>query len=128
VIPVWYCPRFRQPEPALLEPLVAPVPHRRRQVQEPVPVAQAADPVLTPAIRTRMSLVERQVAPGIAIRGVVLPDRAPLTTRLVRAPQPPWSIQWKVRDPGTLGPTVGVGGRTTIAFVGGMACSLIGVT
>ena len=109
----------RQPEPALLEPVVLLVPQREGQVQEAVSVAQARDAVLTPSVRTGVGLVERQVVPGVAIGGVVLPDRPPLPSGLVRAPQPPGRIGRKVNDPRTLGPPIARGGRTTMTSVGG---------
>jgi hypothetical protein len=109
----------RQTEPALLEPVVPLVPQRDRQVQEAVSVAQARDAVLTPPVCAGVALVEGKVAPGIAIRGVVLPDGAPLAAGLVRAPQPPWRIRRKVSDPRTLRPTIASGGRTTMTLVGG---------
>lgn len=76
-------------EVALLEAVVVPVPHRDGEVEEAVAVAQPGDAVLTPAVGTRVRVVEREERPGPAVGRVVLTHRPPLPARDVGAPGPP---------------------------------------
>src|SRR5580704_1082627 len=78
-----------QPERPLLEDRVAAVPQRQPQAQPLLDVAEAGQAVLTPAVRTGPGMVVREIVPGIAVRAVVLPDRAPLALADVGAPQVP---------------------------------------
>ena len=52
-------------------------------------VAQAQKAVFPPPVHARAGVVMREGAPGIAVGGVVLPHRAPLTIRQVATPKPP---------------------------------------
>ena len=78
-----------QPESALLEDRVAPVPQRQRQAQPLLDVAEPGQPVLAPPVGPGPGVVVRQVAPRLAVGAVVLPDRAPLPLAEVRTPQVP---------------------------------------
>src|SRR5262249_2545436 len=78
-----------QPEQPLLEHRVPAVPQRDGQAQVLLLVADAGQPVLAPAVRPGVRLLERERRPRVAVRTVVLPDGAPLPGRQVRTPQPP---------------------------------------
>jgi len=58
----------------------------------PAVVADACNAVLTPVVGARTSLIMGEVIPGIAIRTVVLADRAPLPLAQVRTPLFPWGL------------------------------------
>ncbi len=75
-----------QPEQALLEDRVAPVPQGEREAKHLVVVADAGQPVLAPAVGARTRLVVGEVVPGVAVVAVVLAHRAPLALAEVRAP------------------------------------------
>src|SRR5712691_6183382 len=78
-----------QAEEALLQNRVAFVPERQRPAEDLVAIAESADAVLAPAERFGASLVVREVAPGIAIRAVVLADGTPGAVGEVGSPAPP---------------------------------------
>ena len=82
-------------------------------------VAQTADAVLAPPVRAGVGLVEREVRPCVAIGGVVLADRAPLTPRLVRTPYPPRCIRGKVGDPRAFRAAIALGGQSRVTRLGG---------
>src|SRR5262249_14332502 len=75
-----------QAEQALLEDRVVPVPQGEGQAKELIPVAQAGEAVLAPAVGAAAGLVVRQVVPGDAALAVVLADGAPLAVAEVGAP------------------------------------------
>jgi hypothetical protein len=66
-----------EPERPLLQDRVAAVPERERQAQELVLVADAAEPVLAPAVGARAGLVVGERGPRVAVGAVVLADGAP---------------------------------------------------
>ena len=76
-------------EEALLQDRVAAVPHRDGEAQALVVVADAADPVLAPAVRSRSRMVVGEVVPRRAVIAVILAHRAPLAVGEVRPPAPP---------------------------------------
>src|SRR5690606_15792761 len=76
-------------EEALLEDRIALVPQRDREADVLVAVAEAGEPVLTPAVGARARVVVRQVGPGGAVRAVVLAHRAPLTLAEIGPPALP---------------------------------------
>ena len=78
-----------QPEQALLEDRVLPVPEREREAEELPVVGDAGQPVLAPAVGARARLVVAEVAPGVAVVAVVLADRPPLALGEVGTPLPP---------------------------------------
>src|SRR5207249_6973177 len=80
-----------QPEQALLEDRVAPVPQRQREAQPAVIVGDSGDAVLAPAVRARARVIVRKGVPGRAAGAVVLPNGAPLPLGEIRAPPPPVS-------------------------------------
>src|SRR6202034_2513642 len=78
-----------QAERPLLEDRVVSVPQGQRQAQPLFDVAEPGQPVLAPPVRAGPGVVVRQVVPGLAVRAVVLPDRAPLPLADVRPPPVP---------------------------------------
>src|SRR5262249_36362230 len=79
----------RHAEQPLLEVRIALVPERRREAQQLVAIADAGDAVLAPAVRLRARAVVGEVAPRVAVLGVVLADRPPRAIGEVRPPPPP---------------------------------------
>src|SRR6476620_7659031 len=78
-----------QPERALLQDGVAPVPQRQPQAQELVDVGEPGQAILAPPVVAGACVVMRQVAPGLTIWAVVLAHRAPLALAQVGPPQIP---------------------------------------
>src|ERR1700735_4346752 len=81
--------RAGQPERPLLEDRIASVPQREPQAQPLLDVGKAGQAILAPPVRLGPGLVVREIVPGIPVRAVVPPDRAPLTLAHVGAPQVP---------------------------------------
>jgi hypothetical protein len=79
-------------ERPLLEDRVAAVPERECQAQQLVLVADAAEPVLAPAVGARAGLLVRERGPRVAVGAVVLADGAPGALAQVRTPAPPRGI------------------------------------
>jgi len=79
----------RHAEEALLQDGVVPVPERQPEAHQAPVVAEPEEAVLPPAVRAQVRVVEREVVPGLAVRRVVLADRAPLTLGQVRPPAAP---------------------------------------
>ena len=75
-----------QAEQALLEDRVLAVPQRQGKAQTLPVVAQPGDAVLAPVIGARPCLIVGEVVPGVAVRAVVLADRAPLALAEIGAP------------------------------------------
>src|SRR5512140_2419869 len=78
-----------QAEEPLLDDGIAAVPEREREAEELVPIADAGDAVLAPAVRARAGVVVGKVFPGRAVRAVVLAHRAPGALGDVRSPALP---------------------------------------
>ena len=78
-----------QPEQPLLKDRVSPVPQCECKAQPLLAIRKACDAVFPPAIRATARVIVREVVPRIAVRTVVLADRAPLPLRQVRAPALP---------------------------------------
>jgi hypothetical protein len=76
-------------EQALLEDRVLLVPEGRGEAEELIAVRDAGDAVLAPAVGLAAGQLVRQVAPGVAVRGVVLADGGPGPVAEVRPPAPP---------------------------------------
>src|SRR5215831_21170199 len=81
--------RAGQPERALLKDRVTAIPQRQPEAQPLLDVAEPGQAVLTPAVGAGARVVVWQVAPGFAVRAVVLADRAPLALAEVGPPQVP---------------------------------------
>src|SRR6266545_881129 len=81
--------RTREAERPLLEERIAPVPQREAEAQALLAVAEPGQTVLAPSIGRGAGMVVRKIAPGLAVRAVVLTDRAPLTLAKVRTPERP---------------------------------------
>src|SRR5678815_61042 len=78
--------RVRQAEHTLFQDRVLSIPERQREADPHLVVADAEDPVLSPAIGPRACLIVGEVVPGVAIRTIVLSNSAPLPLAEVRAP------------------------------------------
>src|SRR5580704_16781588 len=81
--------RAGQPERALLQDRVPPVPQRQAEAQPLLDIAEPCEAVLTPPIGPGPRLIMRQVIPGVAVGTVVLPHRAPLPLTDIRPPPVP---------------------------------------
>ena len=79
----------RQAEEALFQNRIFSVPERQREADVLVPVADPADAVFAPAIRARARMVVRKIFPGVAVRAVVLANRAPLALGEIGPPALP---------------------------------------
>ena len=80
-----------QPERALFEDRIPPVPQRQPQAQPLLDVTESGQAVLAPPVGPRPGLVVRQIVPRVAVRAVVLPHRAPLALAYVRPPPVPFA-------------------------------------
>ena len=59
---------IRQTEQPLLQDGIAPVPQRDGEVEEAIPIADAAEAVLAPPVRAGVGLLEREISPGVTGR------------------------------------------------------------
>ena len=75
-----------EPEQALLEDRVRAVPQRQCEAEPLLPVGEAGQAVLPPAVGARASLVMAEVVPGVAALAVVLTHGTPLALAEVRTP------------------------------------------
>ena len=78
-----------QPEQALLEDRVPPIPQRERETERQLVVADPEDPVFPPTVCTAASHVMTEGLPRRAALAVVLADRSPLALAQVRTPSFP---------------------------------------
>src|SRR5581483_8494940 len=78
-----------QAEQAFLENGIAPVPQCEREAEPALAVGDAEQAVFTPTVCLAAGVVVRKVVPAIAVRGIILPDRAPLAFGEVGAPTLP---------------------------------------
>src|ERR1700686_3916552 len=93
-----------QAEQPLLEDGIAGIPQRQREAQTLLAVRHAGDAVLAPAIGAAARVMVRKVVPGVAMRTVVLADRAPLALGQIRTPLLPALAGRKARrEAGVLG-------------------------
>src|SRR5207253_337534 len=76
-------------EETLFENGILAVPERDGEAHVLAAVADAAEPVLIPAICARAGVIVREVFPRRAVGGVVLADRAPAALREIRPPALP---------------------------------------
>ena len=76
-------------EQPLLEDRVLLVPQREGEADRLMPVADAREAVLVPAIGARPRMIVREVLPGSPVRAVVLADGAPRALAEVRSPPLP---------------------------------------
>ena len=91
--------RAGQPERALLQDRVPPVPQRQPQAQPLLDVAEPGQAVLTPPVRPGPGMIMRQVIPRVTIGTVILPDRPPLPLAHVRPPPIPVAALCAARPP-----------------------------
>ena len=78
-----------QPEQALLEDRVPPVPQREPQTEPLLDVAESGESVLSPPVGPGPGVVVREVRPGLAVGAVVLANGAPLPLADVGPPEVP---------------------------------------
>src|SRR3954453_23119494 len=78
-----------QAEQPLLEDRILAVPQRDREAQPLLLVADPGDPVPAPVIGARPGLIVAEIIPGVAVRAVILTDRAPLAFAEIGSPQLP---------------------------------------
>src|SRR5271165_5299397 len=71
----------RQSKEPFFQDSVFAIPHRQREADHLVAVADPCDSVFTPAIRSAMRMLKREKLPGCAFRAVVFPHRSPLPFR-----------------------------------------------
>ena len=69
-------------------------------------IAEAGDAVLAPAVGAAARVVVGKVFPGIAVRAVVLPDRAPLPFAEIGAPFAPGAMGLLVAEAKAFGPGI----------------------
>ena len=81
--------RIGEPEHPLLQDGIPAVPEGQRKAPRLVVVAKARDTVLAPAVGPGAGVVVRQVVPGVAVRAVILANRAPLAFAEVGPPALP---------------------------------------
>ena len=81
--------RAGQPERALLQDRIPPVPQRQAQAQPLLDVTEPGQAVLAPPVGLGPGVVVRQVIPRVAVGAVVLPDRPPLPLAEIRSPPVP---------------------------------------
>src|SRR5262249_58903210 len=81
--------RAAEPEQALLQDGVAPVPEGQREAEPALAVGDAEQPVLAPAVGTAARVVVGEVRPDLTGSRVVLAHRAPLPLGQIRAPALP---------------------------------------
>ena len=79
-----------EPEEALLQDGVLAVPQRDGERDDAAVVAEAEQAVLAPPISARDGVFVREVAPGVAVGGVILAHGSPLALGEIRAPAPPF--------------------------------------
>ena len=98
--------RPAETEDSLLEHGIASVPERERETKMLPPIAEASQAVLAPAVGARARVVERKVAPGVAVGAIVLAHCAPRAFRDVRAdelPIAPSRSRRSLREPRVFG-------------------------
>src|SRR5206468_1927148 len=78
--------RGHEPKEAFLQKWIFPVPEGERKTDELMPIADAADAVLSPPVGARAGMVMRKVIPCRSTFAVVLANRSPLALAHVRSP------------------------------------------
>ena len=76
----------------LFENRIAAIPERQREAKPALAIANAQQTIFTPAIGSTASLVVRELLPGIAVLGVIFPDRSPLSLGQIRPPALPVAL------------------------------------
>ena len=89
-------------EEPLLDDRIGLVPHRHREAQQRLLIADPEDAVLAPAVRARAGLVVHEISPRVLVRVVPLPHRSPLPVAEVGAPVPPRAQQLRFEQTPTL--------------------------
>ena len=76
----------REPEQALFQDRIPPVPQRHGEAEALLVVAQPPEPVLAPPVGARPRLIVGEVVPRVAVLAVVLANGAPLPLAEIRSP------------------------------------------
>src|SRR5206468_12529977 len=84
--------RAGQPEDALFQDGVAPVPEGQGEAQGLADVADPGQAVLAPPVRAGAGVIVGEGVPGRSSGAVVLADSPPGPLRQIRTPLPPWFI------------------------------------
>ena len=96
--------RTSESEQPLLEYGIAAVPERQRERETTLPVADAEQSVLAPAIRAAARMVVGKMLPAVTALRIILTHRAPLPLGEIRTPSLPVAF-----TPGILGETLQLG-------------------
>ncbi len=78
-----------EPEQALLEDGIVPVPQRQRQAEVLTRIADSSQPVLVPTVCLAAGVIVGEPLPGVSVGAVVLPHGAPCPVAQVGAPLSP---------------------------------------
>ena len=81
--------RAGQPERALLQDRIPPIPQRQRKAQPLLDITEPGQPILPPPVRPRPRLIMRQMIPRVPVGTVILPHRPPLPLTHIRPPPVP---------------------------------------
>src|SRR6516164_672905 len=79
-------------EEPLFQNWIALVPESQGKAESLLVIGNAAQPVLAPSIGARAGVVVWEVAPGVAIRAVILAHGPPLAFAKIRSPLLPWHV------------------------------------
>ncbi len=81
--------RTRQTKEAFLEDGIALIPEGESKTEPLFEIRNATNSIFAPAVGAGACVVVREIIPGVAIRAVILPHRAPLPFAQIRPPQMP---------------------------------------
>jgi hypothetical protein len=109
-----------EPEEPLLEDGIAAVPQRQREADAALTVADPQQAVLPPAVGAAAGVIVREIAPGVAVRRIVLADGPPLALGEIGPPALPVLLA-----PGVLLQTRGLGVDGRLDRVQGLQLSAI---
>ncbi len=73
-----------QAEEAFFQKRIAPIPKSEGKTEPLLVIGNSADAILVPAIGAGASMIVGKIIPGIAVRAVILPHRAPCAFTQVR--------------------------------------------
>ena len=81
--------RTRETKEAFLEDGIALVPEGKGKAKPFFEIRNSSDSIFAPAVGAGACVVMREIIPGVAVRAVILPYRAPLPFAQIRPPQMP---------------------------------------
>src|SRR6185312_2964876 len=82
----------RQPEQALLENRIPSVPQCQGEAHPALPVGEAQEAILAPAVRPTPGMIMREVIPALPVLGVIFPHRSPLALGQIGPPALPVAL------------------------------------